>query len=561
MASMKANETNHPKAQTQPAMAQEMQEPEIVLKRRTMRDSIKEGGLHATMEGFSEQFITPFALFLGASTQMIGFLSAVPSLVGSFVQLFSDRFITWWPARSKLMATATIIQACLWLPLLALPFIPNSTILLIGIVTMISIIGMVQSPVWNSVMGDIVPSHERGRYFGKRTSVITLVLFSSVFAAGMVLNYAKGRNSMMIGFMVVFFVAFLAKFLSVKYKREMYDPPHPLPEPKTSDFWNFMRNITATNYGRFLMYMFILKIALGFSAPFFAVYELRDLQFTYLQFTLVGAVSILTSFMSLKWWGSIIDKYGSRNTLLVTGFLLPFMPLVWVIYPHFGAIFAVEALSGVVWGGFNLSASNFIFDASVRKNRASYVSYFNFFGGIGFFIGAGTAGWLSQTIPIIPMISELSRIPIYLLISAALRLLAAALFLSKLSESRLIEIGFEKTFWNLPLGRHLFIMPSGSTVLEIGGTKGKLEVPPPQHASVHPKHFDYRKHEPIGEDEAFVQGLLEKSGARPARQDIHLIGKEALTTTPQHDETPAVDHLLEDIRKGKFVERNKRRKK
>ena len=49
--------------------------------------SIKEGSAASLMEGFGTRYITPYALYLGASNTQIGLLSSFPGLLGSLAQI------------------------------------------------------------------------------------------------------------------------------------------------------------------------------------------------------------------------------------------------------------------------------------------------------------------------------------------------------------------------------------------------------------------------------------------------------------------------------------------
>lgn len=65
------------------------------LKERTRDISIKEGSAYAVSDGFGIRNVTPYLLEVGRGASnvnfYVGLLSAVPSLLGNFVQLLSAR--------------------------------------------------------------------------------------------------------------------------------------------------------------------------------------------------------------------------------------------------------------------------------------------------------------------------------------------------------------------------------------------------------------------------------------------------------------------------------------
>jgi len=54
---------------------------EILRKDKALKESIKEGSANAIAEGSGLNYITPYALALGANNAVIGILSSVPSLI------------------------------------------------------------------------------------------------------------------------------------------------------------------------------------------------------------------------------------------------------------------------------------------------------------------------------------------------------------------------------------------------------------------------------------------------------------------------------------------------
>ena len=51
------------------------------------------------------------------------------------------------------------------------------------------------------------------------------------------------------------------------------------------------------------------------------------------------------------------------------------IPILWLFSADFYYLVIVQALTGLVWAGFNLSAANFLFDAVSPPKRARCVAY------------------------------------------------------------------------------------------------------------------------------------------------------------------------------------------
>jgi MFS family permease len=143
----------------------------------------------------------------------------------------------------------------------------------------------------------------------------------------------------------------------------------------------------------------LTQFSVSIASPFFTVYMLRDLKFTYLAFTVNTATAIFAQFLTLAQWGRISDVFGNRRILAATGILIPLMPLLWVFSSNFWYLILIQALSGFAWAGFSLSASNFVYDLIAPNRRATYLAIHNVIASIGIFSGAMLGGFLGAVLP------------------------------------------------------------------------------------------------------------------------------------------------------------------
>jgi len=392
------------------------EEPLYKKKEKSVNYSIKDGLFTSIKAGLTENFIMPFAIAMNATSGMLAAISSVPQLIASFMQLFAQDSLKLFKTRGRLIFWSAFIQSLMWIPLLLIPLVTHhdvrlSFILILLFVTLEVTIGTFQGPIYNSILGDILDENKRGEFFGKRNRVVNLMGFFSTFVAGIILSFFKGFDTngtahyVFFGFAILFFLAFLSRLTSSYFKSRMYCPPYEIPKAKIT-FTYFLKNMTHNNYGIFVLYVFMFKLVANISAPFFALYLLRDMQFSYFYYTLIIGAAIAASFLTMGLWGKIIDKRGSKLVLKISGFLVPFSPLLLLlgIYIHdpatrFIYIFVEEMFSGAVWAGFNLSTSSFLFDATEKDERVKYIAYYNFLTGIAIFLGATLGGVLIHVYP------------------------------------------------------------------------------------------------------------------------------------------------------------------
>ena len=437
------------------------EEPLYKKKENGINYSVKDGLFTSIKSGLTSSFVMPFAIAMNASIGMLALLSSVPGFVASFLQLFSQDSMRFFKTRSNQIFWTAFIQAFMWIPLIFVPFIARNNILLAFIliltfVTLEGTIGTFQGPIYNSMLADIVDEDKRGEFFGKRNRIVNFMGFVSTLIAGFILSFFKGFDKagsvhyVFFGFCILFLFATICRLISSFYKKKIYDPPY---NPKADDitFWKFMKNMTHNNYGIFVMYVFMFQMAANISAPFFALYLLRDMQFSYLYFTFISGISILTGFIAMAYWGQVIDKRGSKFVLTLSGLLVPFSPFLLVLALFiknptllFIYILCEEAFSGIVWAGFNLSTSSFLFDATGKDERVKYISYYNLLIGIAVFLGAMLGSYLLKIYPGITMAATLviTAIPVIYITTGLLRLLVTILFMKKVHEARMVEIDF-----------------------------------------------------------------------------------------------------------------------
>jgi MFS family permease len=80
---------------------------------------------------------------------------------------------------------------------------------------------------------------------------------------------------------------------------------------------------------------------------------------------------------------------------------MPLIPLIWLFNSHPVYLAGAQIYSGIVWSGFTLASTNFVYDASDSGNRAKHIAIFNAVCGIGGCLGALAGGFLARYVPVI----------------------------------------------------------------------------------------------------------------------------------------------------------------
>ncbi|MEM3063607.1 MAG: MFS transporter, partial [Nitrososphaerota archaeon] len=353
--------------------------------------------------------------------------------------------------RKKLVLLGVFLQAITWIPIILLPYLFDISLagkLLIVAVTFYALFNSLTGPPYISIISQYVPARKRGAYFSWRSSLTGLVVLVSTFMAGFILHLFQRRNLAeenkegFLGFTIIFSIACIARFLTFYFIKKMYEPPLFPKEDAYFSFYAFVRRVKESNFVKFVLLASGMTFAVGLAGPFFSVYMLRGLKFSYLTYTLVNVAASVVSLLTLPTWGKHIDRVGNLQVIRLTTFLMPSVPILWLFSMSPIYLILANAFAGFVWAGYNLAVSNFILEAVSEEKRVRCLAYFNIFNGIGLFFGATLGGYL---IPFLPRIRGHKILTIFL-ISGIMRYLVKAILLPKIREVRKVE---PYTNWDL----------------------------------------------------------------------------------------------------------------
>ncbi len=416
---------------------------------KSLNLSIKEAGTSSLMTGFGINYLNPYALALNATSSQIGILYAIMSLVPALVQLKASRLI------EKFSRKKTVIYGVLLQTLMLIPIILTSYLFIIGyeytiwiLITFIGLFyafGALSGPAWFSWMGSLVPEDKRGIYFSKRNKIAGTVTLIATISAALIIEYFRGLQQLtifgitleafIIGFGILFLIAFLGRFTSFFLFTKKYEPRIKIRKKDYFSFFQFLKKAPETPFGRFTIYSFFMRFSISIAAPFFVVYMLRDLQLSYIWYMIITVSGIIFQLVFLSLLGKVSDKYGNIKLLQLCSFTLILTPLLWLVSSNTYYLALVPALTGgFSWAGFLLASNNYIYD-SVRQEKRTYgIAYYNLLIGIGLFLGA-SLGSILVTLNI----SFMNSILFIFVASAFLRILVYAIGSHRLREVRHVK--------------------------------------------------------------------------------------------------------------------------
>jgi len=403
--------------------------------RKSLKVSFWDGVFASGMNGLITDYITPYALFLKATTLQIGFLTAFPNLSSALVQLVTPELTEKLKSRRKVINLFVFLHLLMFIPIMLIPYLFKwqPALFLIIFITLFSSFNALAGPAWASLLSEYVPYKSRGKYFGWRNKIFGIVTVVFAFVSGFILH--NFRNNLLRGFLIIFGMAFVFRFISWYFLIQMYEPTFRLKKEAYFSFLDFVKRLRVSNFAKFVIFVSSLNFCVNLAAPFFSVFMLRDLKFNYIIYTILVTTVPIFHILTIDRWGKLADRIGNLKILKITSLFIASLPLFWIINQNPFFLILIQALSGFAWSGFGLCATNFIYDAVSPEKRTRCIAYFNVFSGTASCLGALLGGFLINFLPSLFNYKILSLF----LISSALRFLVAINLSRKIKEVRPVE--------------------------------------------------------------------------------------------------------------------------
>jgi MFS family permease len=400
---------------------------------KSLRNSLFDGSAYSVMLGLTQNYITPYALTMKATTQQIGLLTSVPNFTMAAAQFAAPALSERMGSRKGFILPMVLMHALMWLPILLIPYLfqTHQVWWLIAFMTLSTAFDSALNPAWGSMMADLVPTQMRGRFFGLRNRITAFVSMAFSYAAGGILQLLTGNTDL--AFTIIFVGAMASRLISFYFLSKMYEPLSPATEKENHDgMLKIARGLFSTNIGMFIMLCALMNFTTTVAGPFFSPYMLIDLNLSYIVYTILNSAAGLATVGFMTWWGKRIDRAGSIKVLKITSLFVPFVPLGWALNHSLWWLIIMQIFSGFAWAGFQLSSGVFIFDAAPARNRTRYIAVYNSLIFLGVSMGSLTGGILAPLLP--PFIG--SQFLSIFIVSGVARLAVALFFLRRIKEVR-----------------------------------------------------------------------------------------------------------------------------
>ncbi len=360
-----------------------IERPPSVL-RRDMTVSTVDGTAFSVMVGIGEAYLAAFVVAATASRGAVaaGLVTTIPRLVGAVLQLAAPAAIRRVGALRPWIVFCVSVQAASFLPLVVMAWtgvIPVWAVFLTASVywTM----GMASGPAWITWVAWIFPRRVRGRYFGRRSLICQLGVLVGLAGGGLTLEYGRdvGREIELFG--VLFLVAAGCRTVSAVFLSMYSEPGSVPPTHRSVGAIEVLRRLGRGGDTRFLSYLLLVQFSAQIAQPFFTPYMLVELKFSYREYLALMGATFIAKALTQPIWGGLAHRWGQTGVtrlLWVGGMGIVPLPALWLVSDSFTYLLAVQLVSGMLWGAYELGMLLQFFDVIHEDERTSLLSLFNF---------------------------------------------------------------------------------------------------------------------------------------------------------------------------------------
>ncbi|MFQ4163961.1 MULTISPECIES: MFS transporter [Nostocales] len=332
--------------------------------------------------------LSNFLLQLGAGAVEIGLLASIPQVVNLLQPIGAyliDRNTSFrWYAiciftPSRLLWV--ILLPAIWLVTssqIAGHQVVHLTLVIIAVANVIESLGRAPWLGWTAVL---VPQRLRGRYFGFRNSILSLMNLIGVPLLGFTVSAWPGGTVQ--GYGAVLALGIVLGLISQICQLFITDVNPQLlkvagaetsqVQPKGVDF-GFLKD---TNFLKFLFYLAIWCFAVNISAPFFNLYMLDNLNIDISAITIYHGLGTGANMLMLLLWGKLADRIGNRPILVVVGLLVGITPLLWLgVRADEISLWIwlplLHLLAGATWAAIDLCTNNLMMGVAPVASQSKY---------------------------------------------------------------------------------------------------------------------------------------------------------------------------------------------
>lgn len=355
------------------------------------------GMLFATC--LSLQFVTQFALQMGATEFQIGLLTSLPLLTYPF-QLLGAYLVERIHRRKRFWFTLSLVYRLLWLPMTAIPFFIGHEFeswqvhIFLALFLVANALASMSVPPWFSWMADIVPPEKAGRFWNRRAAVLNAVMLSSLVFGRFVDMFEHGS---FVPFAILFGLGVLVGELDLLIHYKIPEPPMSEPPQRLNLFGMLREPVRNPQFRRFLLWNCSYSFAVTVISAYYMVFLLQHLHLSQFFISLLISISMVSRILISRYWGYIADRFGHAAVNTICDFCL-------IVY-LFGFLFVtpsnyvwllilLHAAGGIFGIGIETASTSLMLGLAPTQNKSIFIAVLSSLVGVVAALAPPVGGWV-----------------------------------------------------------------------------------------------------------------------------------------------------------------------
>ena len=303
--------------------------------RRGLRLSVTASSLG--MVFFAVILNMPFQMLLealGASGFLIGLFGTIRQLA-LLMQIPGSLLMEHLKRRKPAWATLGVIHRLLvlvpaWLAWRR-PHAGDTVRWILAAITLSFVIESLAAPAWTSWMADLVPPSMRGRFWGRRQAVVSIVSLLSIGAAGWMLDRFRGQGGgeTLDGFALLLVIAALFGAADILLHAAVPEPVRRPALPGRHWVTRILQPMRHPSFRNLALAVGVWGFACTMAGSFNAIYLKRVFHISYTELSAVTICGTLGVIVFSMLAGYLVERMGARTLAVVVMCLAPLCSAVW----------------------------------------------------------------------------------------------------------------------------------------------------------------------------------------------------------------------------------------
>jgi hypothetical protein len=330
-------------------------------------------------------FGSNFAVRLGASNQLIGFMTAGQSLLAVLLTLPVARFLETRSKRLGWIVWGRGVQRMVFLLIALMPFIippPYQAAVFVGLILLRQIFLSPHRAGWSALFADVVPNDQRTDLLAQRRMLLSSVTIVATPLLGGLLDQILFPY----GYQVAYAIGFAAGMMGVRDLLKLQEPKRPEQAEETPGpikqrarlrlDRKAIRALFHENreFVQLTVTTLLFNLGAWLATSLYIIHYLRNLGASDSWVGTVRSIANLSMVLAAYFWQRVIPRWGDKRTLRIVAPLMGVFPLVVSFSGQLWPIMAAAAFNNWVMIGMQFSRFNLLLEATPADRRPTFLS-------------------------------------------------------------------------------------------------------------------------------------------------------------------------------------------